>query len=102
MRLSLTWLLAVALVFGGSPSLDWRESGVRVAGHPEDGVPAAGEDALEGCDDNRLGASHTANVQPGASYPCLIALVSIQRSSKEQNPSREDLKIYKLKRAFLI
>lgn len=102
MRLTLIFLLATSLVFGGLPWLYVGEDGVRIAAYAENGVLTAVEDALENCDDNRIAASFMAGFQPGAYHPCLIALTSIPRSSEKQNPSQEDQKIYKLKRTFLI
>ena len=100
MKLAMSFLLTVALLFTGAPRSSWIDTGDQIVAHAGDAKPWTFREAMESCIDDRIIASFAS--EPSAFHCCPLTSSLIYRSVKRTNSIKADIKIYKLNAAFLI
>ena len=101
MKLAISFLLAVLLLFAGTPRSSWIDAGAQIVAHAGDAArPLTFREAMESCIDDRLIASFAS--EPSAFHCWPMASSLIHRRIKGTNAIKADIKIYKLNAAFLI
>jgi hypothetical protein len=100
MKLAMSFLLAVALLFTGAPRSSWIDAGDQIVAHAGDAKPWTFREVMESCIDDRIIASFASG--PSAFHCCPLTSPLIHRSVKGTNSIKADIKIYKLNATFLI
>jgi hypothetical protein len=100
MKLAMSFLLAVALLFTGAPRSSWIDAGDQIVAHAGDAKPWTLREAMESCIDDRIIASFAS--EPSAFHYLPFTSLLIHRSVKRTNSIKAGLRIYKLNVAFLI
>jgi hypothetical protein len=100
MKLAMSFLLAVALLFTGAPRSSWIDAGDQIVAHAGDAKPWTLREVMESCIDDRIIASFAS--EPSAFYCWPLTNPVIHRSVKPTNSIKAGLRIYKLNAAYLI
>jgi hypothetical protein len=100
MKLAMSFLLAVALLFTGAPRSSWIDAGDQIVAHAGDAKPWTLREAMESCVDDRIIGSFAS--EPSAFHYWPFTSLLIHRSVKRTNSTKAGLRIYKLNAAFLI
>jgi hypothetical protein len=102
MKLAVSLILALALVFTGAPRSSWIDAGDQIVTHTGDAQPWTLREVMESCIDDRITAAMVLASQPSAFHCCPLTGPLIHRSAEEANSIKAHLRIYKLNAAFLI
>jgi hypothetical protein len=100
MKLALSLILALALVFTGGSS--WVDTSDKIVAHAGGAQPQTLREAVECCTDDRIITAMALAFQPSPFHCSPLVNSLIHRSANETNPIRAPLSIYKLNAAFLI
>jgi hypothetical protein len=100
MKLAMSLLFAVALLFTGAPRSSWIDAGDQIVAHAGDAKPWTLREAMESCIDDRIIASFAS--EPSVFHYSPLTSLLIHRSVKRTNSIKAGLRIYKLNAAFLI
>jgi hypothetical protein len=100
MKLVISFLLAIVLLFTGAAHSPWIDAGDQIVAHAGNTRPWTFREAIESCIDDRIIASFAS--EPSAFHCRPAASSLIYRSIKRTNTIKADIKIYKLNAAFLI
>jgi hypothetical protein len=100
MKLAMSFLLAVALLFTGAPRSSWIDAGDQIVAHAGDPQPWTLREVMECCIDDRVIASFAS--EPSAFHCWSLTSPLIHRSVKRTHSIKAGLRIYKLNAAFLI
>jgi hypothetical protein len=100
MKLVISFLLAIVLLFTGAPHSPWIDAGDQIVAHAGNTRPWTFREAIESCIDDRIIASFTS--EPSAFHCWPMTRSGIHGPIKGTNSIKADIKIYKLNAAFLI
>jgi hypothetical protein len=100
MKLAISLLLAVALLFSAAPRSSWIDAGDQIVAHAGDAKPWTFRETMESCIDDRIIASFASEASALHYWPPTSALVHGPLTGT--NSIKADIKIYTLNAAFLI